>query len=94
MFSINSHNLRLNIKNELRYDKKKPKGSIEFKAINKSKKLDYVIDKNLLNFESEEETFNGKLDFKPFYLSANLKFHQLDLNKLLQSNSIFRFSKY
>tara|TARA_A100001234_G_scaffold112056_1_gene98506 strand:- start:1362 stop:2846 length:1485 start_codon:yes stop_codon:yes gene_type:complete len=89
LFSINSHNLRLNIKNELRYDKKKPKGSIEFKAINKSKKLDYVLDKNSLNFESEEESFNGKLDFKPFYLSANLKFHQLDLNKLLQSNSIF-----
>ena len=30
-----------------------------------------------------------KIDFKPFYLSSDLKFHQIDIIKFFSNNSIF-----
>lgn len=86
---IDSYNLRLNIHNKIDYNKKNPSGIVEFRAINRSKKVNYIIDKKSLNFTADKNSFNGKLDFKPFYLSANLSFHQLDLNKIFNNNSIF-----
>jgi len=89
LVDVNSRSLRMNIFNELDYGKENINGLIDFKVISKSKKINYSIDKNSLNFNSVENNFKGKLDFKPFYLSSDLIFHQLDIAKIFKSNSIF-----
>jgi hypothetical protein len=86
---IDLHKLRVNIQNNFDYSKKKIIGLLDLKIINKLKKFNYSISKNSLNFNTEENNFKGKLDFKPFYLSSDIKFHQLEITRIFKSNSIF-----
>ena len=85
---IDLKNLRMNIKNNFDYSKEDINGLLEFKIISKLKKITYSIDKKSLSFNTNENNFKGKLDFKPFYLSSDLKFHQLDIGKIFKNNSI------
>jgi hypothetical protein len=89
LINMESHKLRLNIKNNIDFSKANIKGVLDFKFINKSKLINYNINNNSLNFNSEKNNFDGKLDFKPFYMSSNLKFHQIDIIKFFSNNSIF-----
>ena len=86
---IDSHKLRINIQNNIDYNKEKIIGSFDLKIINKLKKINFIINKNSLNFNTDENNFKGKIDFKPFYLSSDLKFHQLDIVKMFNNDSIF-----
>ena len=85
---LKSHKLRLNIENNLNYDEKKIDGLLGIKVINNTKLFRYDIKNNQLNFNSDDDYFNGVLDFKPFYFSSNLNFKQLNLKKLFEENSI------
>ena len=87
--SIVSKKLRLNIQNNFDYSNEKKNGLLSLKVINKLIKISYILDKKSLTFNTDENYFKGKLDFKPFYLSSDLKFYQLDIIKLLKVNSIF-----
>ncbi len=87
--NIESHKLRLNIENYLDYSKKESLGSLIFKIINRSKTFNYNISKNFLSFNLDGKKFNGNIYFKPFYFFSNLEFHQLDLSKIFEDNSIF-----
>ena len=89
IINVDSHKLRLNIQNKFDYSKEKIIGLLDIKIINKSKKINYNINEDSLNFKNEESNFKGKLDFKPFYLLSDIKFHQLDIAKLFKNNSIF-----
>ena len=62
---------------------------MDFKIINKLKKINLIINKNSLKFNTDENNLKGKIDFKPFYLTSYLKFHQIDLVKIFNNNSIF-----
>tara|TARA_B100000780_G_scaffold209345_1_gene149417 strand:+ start:865 stop:2349 length:1485 start_codon:yes stop_codon:yes gene_type:complete len=86
---IDVHKLRLNIENNLDYSEKNIIGLMNFKIINKLKKINYIINKNSLNFNVDANNFKGKIDFKPFYLSSDLKLYQIDIAKILDDNSIF-----
>ena len=86
---IESHKLRLNIENNLDYKETSINGMIDFKVINKSKIIKYIINKNSLDFYTDKNNFKGTFDFKPFYMSSDLKFHQIDFIKLFKSSSMF-----
>ena len=87
--NIQSHKLRLNIKNNFDYSDANITGLLDFKVINKSKTINYNLNKNSLNFNNKKNTFKGKFDFKPFYMTSDLRFHQIDIIKLFKSSSIF-----
>lgn len=85
---LDAHKLRIDIQNNLDYNEENINGLLDFKIINKLKKINYTVSKNSLDFNSDTDSFNGKLDFKPFYLSSNLKFYQVDIAKLFTNDSI------
>ena len=87
--NIKSHKLRMNIENNFDYNESTINGLTDFKIINKSKIINYSINKNSLNFNTDKNNFKGRFDFKPFYLSSDLKFNQIDIIKFFKSNSIF-----
>ena len=89
LISIESRKLRLNIKNNVDFSKTNTNGVLFFKFINKSKIINYNINDNSLNFTNDKNNFNGQLDFKPFYLSSDLKFHQIDIIKFFSDKSFF-----
>ena len=87
---FNSKKIRLNIENELDYKEKIKKGLISILLINKDTKLNYQISDNSLNFKSldEKSSYNGYLDFRPFFLSANFNYENMTLKNLLKNDSI------
>ncbi len=85
---IESNKLRLNVQNRLDYSKEKKRGLLNLKVIKDLDKIDYILNKNSLIFSTQEKKFKGKLDFKPFYLSSDFQFYQLDIGKLLKDDSI------
>ena len=87
--NIESNKLRLNIQNNFEYSKKKKNGVLDIKVIKEFDKINYVLSKNSLIFDTRENNFKGQLDFKPFYLSSDFQFYQLDVGKLFKDDSIF-----
>ena len=51
--------------------------------------IKYDANKNSLSFNTDENNFKGKIDFKPFYMSSDLKFYQIDIMQIFKDNSIF-----
>ena len=87
--NINSHKLRLNIENNFDYNETSINGLIDFKILNKSKLVNYNINKNSLEFYTNKNNLKGQFDFKPFYMSSDLRFNQIDIIKFFKNNSIF-----
>jgi hypothetical protein len=85
---LDSHKIRLNIDNIIYYNKEIINGLLNFTILNKSKQFDYLIGKNSLIYISENNAFKGTLDFRPFYLTSDLNFSQLDISKIFGNNSI------
>ncbi len=88
--TFNSRKIRLNIENEFDYKEKIKKGLISILLINKDTKLNYQFTNKSLIFKSlnDKNKFDGYLDFKPFYLSANFNFENMTLKNLLKNDSI------
>ena len=86
---IDSNKLRLNIQNNFEYSKEKKTGVLNLKVIKNLDKINYVLSKNSLIFDTKGNNLRGKLDFRPFYLSSNFKFYQLNAAKLFKDDSIF-----
>ena len=87
--NIDSHKLRMNIKNNFDYSKERTIGSLDLNIINKQKKFNYTIKKNSLEFDSDKNNFKGRLDFIPFYLTSDLRFSQFNIEKMFNNNAIF-----
>ena len=85
---INSHPLRLNIKDNSNYNNKKLDGELDFTVINKNNKISYSLKNNFLNFNTDNNEFKGHINIKPFFISSELKFYQIDLKKIFNDNSI------
>ena len=85
---LKSKKVRLKIENEFNYDNENIYGLLNLQIINDYHSFDYTIDKNSLNFSSSDEQFNGKIDFKPFYLLSNMNFNQLNFKDAFKDNSI------
>ena len=88
---FNSKKIRLNVDNEINYDKKNKDGLVDILFVNKSTSFRYEIKKNSFNFNSEDNVNNykGIIDFKPFYFSASFNYEGLSTKNLFTENSIF-----
>ncbi len=89
---FSSKKIRLNIENEFNYDKKSQTGFVDILFINKDTSFNYKLNDNSLEFFSElskKNNYKGKIDFKPFYLSADFFYEGLSSKNLLNRNSIF-----
>ena len=89
--NFNSKKIRLNVESETNYDNKQKSGLLDILFINKSTTLKYLIKTNQLNFISEDKknSYNGVIDFKPFYLSSTFNYEGISTKNLFNKNSIF-----
>ena len=86
---FNSKKIRLDIESNTNYDDIVKKGLLDLLFINKNISLNYEIKKNSLNFYSKDKKkLNGLIDFKPFYLEANLNYDGISTKELFKRNSI------
>ncbi len=89
VINFNAKKIRLEIENNINYSEKIKEGLIDLSFINKKKTLNYQIKKNALNFSSEDEkTLKGFLDFKPFYLKADLNYDGISTKNLFKDDSL------
>ncbi len=86
--NLESHKLRLSVENFIDYNKKTKIGLLDFKVINHSKKINLTLDDETLSYNSDENKFKGKIDFKPFYLSSDFNFNKLHFEKVFDEKSI------
>tara|TARA_B100001057_G_scaffold364647_1_gene367567 strand:+ start:22577 stop:24064 length:1488 start_codon:yes stop_codon:yes gene_type:complete len=86
---IDSKKIRLNFENSLNYKNKIKKGNIEAKLFNKDTSFDYKFDDKSFDFNSLQKNFyNGKIEFKPFYLTAKFNYDNLNLKNILNEKSL------
>ena len=87
---FNSKKIRLNIDNFISYEDKTIKGLLDIIFVNKNAELDYQIKDNSLIFGTKNnKILKGYLDFKPFYLKADLNYEGVSTKDLLTDDSIF-----
>ena len=91
---LNLDYLKLKIDNEIDFSNKVKKGLINF-TLNKNKFTStYDIDKNDLifnifdNLENSNLSYEGTINFNPFYLNLNGKNKQINILNLLDTNSL------
>ena len=89
--NFNSKKIRLNIDNEIDYNNKIKKGKSSLRLINKNTSLDYEIDDNSLMFLSKKDKniYKGKMDFKPFYFTADFNYAGISSKNLFNEDSFF-----
>jgi len=87
---LSSNKIRINIENKIDYNNEITDGLLEILFINKNILLDYQINKNALVFSSkdDENSFEGHIDLKPFYLFANLNYERVNSKSIFRENSI------
>jgi hypothetical protein len=87
---FNSKKIRLTIDSKTSYDNKTKNGLLEILFVNKNTSLNYEIKKNSLNFLSKanKNSYDGQIDFKPFYFSANFNYEAISSKNLLDEKSI------
>ena len=87
---FNSKKIRLNIENEINYDGINKHGIFDILLINKKTSIDYKVKKNSLSFESldSKRTYGGKIDFRPFYFSANFNYEGISSKNIFNNNTI------
>ncbi len=86
-----SKKIRLTIENSLNYENKFPKGVLDILLLNKDTSLKYEIKKDSIIFESDElkNSYEGLIELKPFYLTANFDYEGISTKNLLTDDSIF-----
>lgn len=85
---INSYPLRLKISNNSNYDGKKLNGRLNLTIINNKTKIDYIFKNNSIELNINDKRFVVDVNIKPFFLSSDLQFNQVDFKKFLKNNSI------
>ena len=85
-----SKKIKLKIENEIDYEDEIKKGLIDILLVNKSTSFTFLIKKNSFSFASKEKknSYNGKIDFRPFYLSSNFNYEGLSVKNIFSDDSI------
>lgn len=88
---LESKKIRLTLENLTNYDSDVKKGLLEILSINNSTIINYEINENSLSFFSKDNNnnYDGLLDFKPFYFSANFNYEGLSSKNLQKKDSFF-----
>ena len=79
--------LRLKIENQINYREENKIGLLKINFKNKNNLINYKIKKNSLDFSLEDsnKTFNGNIEFKPFYMVSNFDYQNLKLSDLINN---------
>jgi hypothetical protein len=85
---FNSKKIRLNVETETNYDDETKNGLLDILFVSKSTSMKYKIKKNFLSYLSEDNTYKGNIDFKPFYMLADFNYDGLSFKDLLKDDSI------
>ena len=83
-----SKKIRLNIENETSYDDEIKKGLLDILFVNKTTALNYEIKNESLNYFSNNNSYKGKIEFKPFYFSAEFNYNGISFKDLFNNDSI------
>ncbi len=85
-----SKKIKLKIENEIDYEDEIKKGLIDILLVNKNTSLNFLLKKKSLSFNSKEKknSYDGKMDFRPFYLSSNFNYEGLSLKNFFSDDSI------
>ena len=87
--NFNFNDIRLDIKNQINYQDENKTGTTSIDIINKGTKFNYKFDKKSLDYSSEEVNFyKGKIEFKPFYLSGDFNYKNLNLKNLINNKFV------
>ncbi len=86
-FELVSKKLVLKIENETDYKRKNDTGNLKISFKNKNNTFEYQINKNTLDFISEDNNkkFKGLIEFKPFYLVSNFKYQTFRIKDLIEN---------
>lgn len=86
--NFNFNKIRLNIENQINY-KDEINGTTSINVINNGTKFKYKFNKKSLVYSSEDANFyNGKIEFKPFYLSGVFNYQNLNFKNLFNNKFI------
>ncbi len=86
---FNSKKIRLTVENLIDYSEIDVKGLLDILFVNKNTSLGYIIQKDSINFFSVgKDIYEGLIDFKPFYLTANFDYGEINTKNFLDRNSI------
>jgi hypothetical protein len=79
--------LRLKIENQVNYRKENKIGLLKVNFKNRNNLINYKLKKNSLDFSLEDsnKTYNGNIEFKPFYMVSNLNYRNLKLSDLINN---------
>ena len=79
--------LRLKIENQVNYRKENKIGFLKINFKNKNNLINYKLEKNSLDFSLEDsnKTYNGNIEFKPFYMVSNLSYQNLKISDLINN---------
>ena len=89
--NFSSKKIRLNVESETNYDEDEKAGFLDILFINKDTLIDYSINQDSLKFSSldNKNSYEGSIEFKPFYFNANFNYEGLSFKNLFDSDSIF-----
>ena len=89
LVELESKKIRLDIINEIDFSEEIKNGIMDISIFNKRALINYILDDKSLSFSSKDKKnfYNGKIDFKPFYLSADFNYENLNLKNLLITTS-------
>ena len=89
LVELESKKIRLDLINEIDFSDETKNGTLDISFLNKKTFIDYILNDKSLNFSSKDKKnfYNGKIDFKPFYLSVNANYENLNLRNLLNDDS-------
>ena len=78
-FKFDSNKLVLKIQNKTNYSKKNNDGDLKVTFKNRNNLFSYKIKENSLNFNLKDsnKTYDGLIEFKPFFLESNLNYKVL-----------------
>ena len=78
-FKFDSNKLVLKIQNKTNYSKKNNDGDLKITFKNRNNLFSYKIRENSLNFNLKDsnKTYDGLIEFKPFFLESNLNYKVL-----------------
>jgi len=95
-FKLTSKKLVLKIENKTDYNKKNSnEGKLKITFKNKNNIFSYKVEKNMINYNLKDtnKTYDGLLEFKPFYLESNLDYQALKLKDLIFNSFLIEVFK-
>ena len=88
LIELSSRKIKLNSKTSIEHNGEDIDGFFDILFFNKRNSFNYKIKNETLNFLSKDKSFNGLLNFKPFYLYSDLNFEYVSKKKIFNNDSL------